>query len=568
MSKKHLFLILTTVLALLAGNGCTKEYRFHLSDNPGYVENPVLSVRALDGDHWVDGEMDLENRSVTFKFRKLASLESVVLDVILDDEWAEMTSPKTTRFEANLKSGGKFTVNDGVDNIVYTVDASLFRHITGATAAFSGETIDLNSQGNFLIGSFPNAFVQSDLEDVDISLELDEDAELVTELGELEDIDFSAGAGFNVVVKDKVTGQNKTYIVYINPSDVVNLGSSWSEVTKAWQNSDNIAFGNMRMYTNEKLYGYNGNIGYLFTIPAGRVEMKVMEKNDAGTAVMNMSAAVRANRDYTLFLSLQGPGVWHTDGSTSNSGYTYYSPLAWGPNKAGLTTVLRNDGFGGSDKSYAPAMGLDEGKVSMERAGTKDGSLYSYADVTGAGESLWAPESAFGGYFMIVKDGNSLINGDDLQSYSSYTGAERKQGTDLTTFWSPSWSACVPIMNHDMLRTGRIGVGCTEKGDLVILVVEKFVNTHNQGQLSDSGHNGGASDTRGLTLFELADTMKGMGCSDVMTVEDFNWSYLLLQDGSERGKDIFWTNNRYNFGGNAPKDESAESKNLVIVCFK
>ena len=64
----------------------------------------------------------------------------------------------------------------------------------------------------------------------------------------------------------------------------------------------------------------------------------------------------------------------------------------------------------------------------------------------------------------------------------------------------------MPIISHDMLRTGRIAVGCTAKGDLVILAVEKFVNTHNQGQNVDSGHNGGSGDN---TLFEMFKALEG-----------------------------------------------------------
>ena len=106
----------------------------------------------------------------------------------------------------------------------------------------------------------------------------------------------------------------------------------------------------------------------------------------------------------------------------------------------------------------------------------------------------------------------------------------------------------------------------------MILTVEKFVNTHNQGQMSDKNHNGASSDLRGLTLYELAEVMVRMGCSDVMTVEDYNWSYLLLQDGTDRGKDVFWTNNRWwidtsnaNYGNR--KDESAEHTDMIITCF-
>ncbi|MGN0189837.1 MAG: hypothetical protein ACI395_10005 [Candidatus Cryptobacteroides sp.] len=565
---KQLSLILTAVLLICIGTGCTeKEYRFRIADDPGYVSEPVLSVRALDGNRWVDGTLDPQTKTVSFKFRLVSSLENVVLDVVLNDEWARMTSPLTTKFEANLKNGFRFTVNDGVDDVAYTVSASIFQHITKVNATYAGATIEMSLQDDAFAGSFPNAFLQSDLTGVDIDLELDEDAELVSDPSILENVDFSTGAGLRIVVNDKAVDKQKTYYVYANPSDVVKLGSSWTEVTKTWQ-AKNIDFGNMRMYTCNSLCGYSGNVGYLFTVPAGRVNLKVVEKNDVGEANARMSPAVRNNRDWTLFLCFQGPGVWHIDGSEATSGFTYYSPLAYGPNKNGVTTVMRNDGFGGSNKTYAPALGLEAGKAIMYPSGTAEGKLYRYDDAKGTNPAEWTPECAFGGYFQIVKDGNNLISEEGEWYYNTYNLDWRRYGETLTTYWSPDWGKAVPIVTHDMLRTGRIGVGCTSSGDLVILAVEKFVNTHNQGQASDSGHNGASGDTRGVTLYELAKVMSEMGCSDVMTVEDYNWSYLLLQDGSERGKDVFWTNNRFNFAGNEMKAESSENVNMIIACFK
>lgn len=571
---KNNFSLAITTLLFVVGVSCTeKEYRFQLADDPGYVEEPVVAVRALDGDRWIEGNLDKETRTVTFKFHTVASLEDIALDVQLAEDWAQMTSPKTSRFEANLKNGYKFTVNDGVDDISYVINASMFQHIRTVEASFAGEKISLTLSEDSFSGSFASVFLQSDLNGVDIELELDEDAELLTAAEELKGVDFSDGSALKLVVNDKAVGKSKSYYVYVNPSDVVNLGSSWTEVTKTWQNRYNIQFGNMRMYTCSNIAGFSGNIGYLFTIPAERVQMKVMEKNDLGVDLVKMSPAVRNNRDWTLFLCLQGPGVWHIDGSTATSNFTYYSPLAYGPDKSNNTRVLRNDGFGGSNKAYAPAMALQDGKVSISPAGTADGALYRYADAKGNGQTAWTPDCAFGGYFQIVKNGNSMISGEGDKFYNIYNSEWRFFGENLTTFWSPNWGAAAPIVEHDKLRTGRIAVGCTAKGDLVILSVEKFVNTHNQGQNVDLGHNGGSGDTRGVTLYELANAMSAMGCDAAMTVEDYNWSYLLLQDGSERGKDVFWTNNRWVIDTNNAtfgnmKAESAENGNLIVVSFK
>lgn len=572
--KKKLSLTLAALSLFIMGTGCAEdEYRFRLSDDPGYVTDPVVSVRALDGDRWIQGNLDNAARTVHFDFHVASTLENVVLDVELDKNWAGMTSPTSTRFEANLKNGYKFTVNDGVDDVSYTVTGEIYQLIKSVKATLGSETVDCSLIDNSFSGTFSTAFLLSDLVGIDIELELGEGTDLVSDPSILKDVDFSSGEGLKVVLKDKSVGKDRIYLIYANPSNVVNLGSDWTESTKTWQNNYNIEFGNMRMYISESLFGYNGNVGYLFTVPAGRVEMKVLEKNDVGAAVSKMSPAVRNNRGYTLFYGIQGPGIFHTDGSTSTSGFTYYSPLAYGPDKNNVTKVLRNDGFGGSQKVYAPALGIQDNKVSMHPAGAVDGKLYMYQDAKGNGAMEWTPEAATGGYFQIVKDGSNLISAEGDRYYSTYNTDWRLLGENMTVFTLPDWGKSCPIIEHDQLRTGRIGIGCTAKGDLVILTVEKFVNTHNQGQMSDKNHNGASSDLRGLTLYELAEVMVRMGCSDVMTVEDYNWSYLLLQDGTDRGKDVFWTNNRWwidtsnaNYGNR--KDESAEHTDMIITCFR
>ena len=87
------FSLAITALLLIVGVGCMeKEYRFKLADDPGYVDEPVVAVRALDGDRWIEGDLDKETRTVNFKFHTVASLENVVLDVKLAKNWAQMTS--------------------------------------------------------------------------------------------------------------------------------------------------------------------------------------------------------------------------------------------------------------------------------------------------------------------------------------------------------------------------------------------------------------------------------------------------------------------------------------------
>lgn len=357
-----------------------------------------------------------------------------------------------------------------------------------------------------------------------------------------------------------------------NPDpDPVDPWASWTDITASYAAANNINFGsNITMYKTEQLNGFAGNVGYIFKVPAGQLDMKVAEKwNVLGNNQRKISQTVNALKDYVLFLPIQGPAVWDINGGST---WKYYSPLAYGPNSKGETVVLRaNDGFDGSNKAYAPALGVKNGKAYIKPAGNHDGKIYSYSDIQGNGEAQWDVEAAANGMFLIVKDGQSLIAGADDASLNAYNQAWRKY-PNMTQNLSYTWSS-QPMLQYDKLRNGRVIVGCTAAGDLIILVAEKFVNTHNQGQNcvgftpNDNGHNGVGSDTRGLTMYESAKVMAELGCSDAMTMEDLNWSYIVLQDGSERGKDLFWVNCRWKTDGTM-KPAADEYDNLVTICIK
>lgn len=550
---------------------CTEKMIFQLADDPGYVTDPVVAVRALDGDRWIQGQVDNDTHTVAFEFHTAASLEKIVLDVELNKKWAEMVSPKQAKFTANVKSDYKFTVNNGVDDINYTVKSSMYKQIVQVKATLGSDVVTLSAVENSFTGSFPSAFLASEITNVDLEVSLNEEVELVTAPDKLKGLDFSNGEGVEITVLDQSVNRKKSFMVYANPSDVADIDGTWTEVTRDWSSEFGISFGKVRMYRTEQLNGASGNVGYLFTVPAGYVEMKAGEKNAMDLAKSNISAVVRKFSDYVLFIPQQGPAIWHTDGSTATSGYEYYSPLAYGPDAKGAVKVLRNDGFGGSKKTYAPALGIKDGRLEMKPAGAVDGTLYCYEDAKGNGQSVWDVEQALGGQFQIVKDGVALVTGESDRMLQTYN-QDWRVFPNMTVNTTPAWKPEV-ITTHDRLRTGRISIGCTADGALIILAAEKFVNTHNQGQHTDNGKNGDGKDTRGLTLYELSQMMTRLGCSDAMTVEDYHWSYVVLQDGSDRGKDLFWTNSRWFITTTDPnyktmKPESNEDSNLVVLCIK
>lgn len=52
------------------------------------MKDPVVGIRALDGDRWIEGSVDQENRTVSFEFHTAASLDNVLCDIELNKDWA------------------------------------------------------------------------------------------------------------------------------------------------------------------------------------------------------------------------------------------------------------------------------------------------------------------------------------------------------------------------------------------------------------------------------------------------------------------------------------------------
>ena len=181
------FVILSSLL-LFGAVSCEEKMIFSVSYDPGYVNDPVVGIRALDGDRWIDGDINQEERTIEFQFHTAASLDNVVCDVKLNKDWARMVSPTQTRIAANLRMDYKITVNDGVDDIAYTISASMYDQVKEVKAKLGDETIDLSLVDNTYSGSFSTAFLASEVKGVDIDLVLNKDVELVTDPNALKNI--------------------------------------------------------------------------------------------------------------------------------------------------------------------------------------------------------------------------------------------------------------------------------------------------------------------------------------------------------------------------------------------
>ena len=571
-------LLITTFFITFLTVSCQEKMIFSISEDPGYTDSPIAVIKALDGDRWIEGTVDDQNRTITFEFHVLDDFSKVPLKVELNGKWPEMVTPETPEFEANLETQFKISVNDGVDVVSYDVIAPKYEFVKSVKLVKGEEEVECTLNYLAAKGKFGNLYLYSDLKDVKVEVELGDSAVFVTDPKSLEAVDFTkAGRSLNIKIKDVVSGHYKTLVVDAAPADVVTLDESWTDVTAEYKKKHALSTlsSSIRIYKTSSLNYSEGNIGYLMTIPAGKVNMQVLEKARLGSNdAAKISAAVRANPDWSIFFYMNGPGVWHIDGSSASEGFTYYSPLVYSAGE-----VLRQEGWGGQPDNimYAPALAVKDGKAMIAPARTDKAAnrLYRYSDASGNGEQDWSDvDCAVGGYFMIVNAGDNLITGrgDVLIQYShlwrTFPGYSEDGTCLLTNFTTPSWSTSLPVTDHDALRIGRHAVGVTAKGDLVLFTVEKYLNTHNQGQGKYNKMNGATSDPYGLTLSELSFIMSEMGCSEVMTLEDYNWCSFVLQDGGSRGHDLFMVNRRYNFTTGEMRPESDEFVNLAIACFK
>lgn len=575
MNLKKLIPCAFLALSLLVS--CGKERpEVRLGELTGYASHPFASIKAFDVSgsegRWVEGVVDDQDRTVDFRFHSLTDFRNVLVKVVMEENWASMVYPDTLVFRANLTDTYKITVNDGVDNIIYALSGREYPLIDNIQVTFStGETVACALDGlkGFVRSESP---LWSSLRNVRVGVKFSDNASLVSSSSPLNSVDFSEGGKLTIVCRDEINGKQRSYEISSLPADVAKLSPDWTDVTKLSPWKTATLSDGARLYKTTKLFGYNGNVGYLYTLPAGKVQMKVLDKwaHQGGTGKSKISQVVRANRDWSLFLAAQGPQAWKL---AREGAATYYSPLAYGPNGSGVVGALREEGFGGTrDKGmYAPAIALAGGKVSIRPSATKaDKKLYSYTGFSGAGEALWSGvECAIGGMFQLVKDGSPLVASEGDSDYADYNEFCRHYKT-MYQYLDYHW-AYSPVTDWDKLRTGRVYIGCTAQGDLLVLAVEKFVNTHNQGQASDAGADGvDDTDRRGLNFYEAGKVLSDLGCSDAMMIEDLHWTFLVFQDGSDRGLDAFMTNSRYDFqtAGYPMKAESKEEDNLAIVCFK
>ena len=311
MKKLH-FLLSTFLVFIFTSCGEDELKGVVLSEDPGYVKEPLVAIQAEDGTgNWINGLIDQNSRVIALDFRILDDQSAVNVKLKLADEWAKPIDPLTTDAVLDLSSGiTRIKVNDGADDIEYTIFSTSTQLLRGITATCNTEQVS----ANFINGIaslrfkqntvFANVVLMPTLADnaeiisTDPSSQKDENGNLIVDLN----------STLTITVKDNTNNMTKKYqLSAVN--GIIDAGVNWKNITadlKSQHSSIRIP-DFMIVYENKNLHGRSGNTGWLITIPAGKINMKVswdMNKDNVTwaepTAQHRTTAIMNNNMDLSL----------------------------------------------------------------------------------------------------------------------------------------------------------------------------------------------------------------------------------------------------------------------------
>lgn len=544
------------------------------SEDPGYAEQALVSIEALDGDKWVKGDINQDELSVTFVFHTLDAVNAVKCRVEVDPEWGQLVSPESTssEFTLDLTSGSSITVNDGFDDLKYRVSGSVYPLIKSVTASASNFTSDGSVGGGAIIFNFREINRFELLADATVKFELNEQAELLDP--DKTEIPLNLNQRrYEVSVKDKVSGTVRKYTMYAKIAVPFNMeAGNWSECTSEWIAAKGLVNAeNVTIWRTDKLNEVDGRIGYAQIIPAGAIKAKLLAKGECNPSTdSRISQALHNNPDYSIYIPFQSPGVWTWDGASNKA---YFSPIVYKDGKSWRTSGFNADA---SRKLCPPAITVKDGKAEIRYAQDfNDGKIYSYDNFTksptAASGTEWDVPFAVSGNFMILYNGVNLIGEESQTAYDAYC-RNFLAGPNMYNDVNRSWTL-KPMSEYVGYKAGRVAIGTTENGDIVVLQVAMLMNHHNDDQKEQKGQH----DKFGSTMYETARELQQMGCNNAMLLDDNFWSVVLMQDNGRfsipssapglnlYGVDFFQHQIRFHLDNDKVQ---AELDNLAILMLK
>ncbi|MDD4799608.1 MAG: hypothetical protein PHD28_01095, partial [Proteiniphilum sp.] len=479
---KNSYFLLSLFLVLMFISCKDDEVKVSLSDDPGYVVNPLVAIQAEDGSgNWIDGIIDQENRTIQFNFRILEDQSEVQVKLGLDEEWARPIDPNKTNALLDLSSGiSRIKVNDGADDVEYTIFSNHVELLQRVDAICHTEQVT----SDFVNGAAYLRFKQnSDFSSVILTPVLSDQVEIVSTTpsgskDESGNLIVDLTAPLTITVKDNITDMTKEYqLSAVN--GMINVGDNWKNVTAALksQHAGMVIPDFMQIYENNNLHGRSGNKGWLITIPAGKIDMKVswdmsVDKGgwDMPGAAHRTTAVMNANTDYALFMPGLSGQLWSP---------TFYC-LAWND-----TQLLSAPHIG-----YNPATAIKhcpgtlgittDGKAEISHAEVFDNVLYKFsnggADKQMADGTPWIPQTAISGYSYPLQGGAVMIGAENKTSYQTFATNEGRhtprRNADLSGHINGSnpWISDRSVSVVDGVPMSRRAVGVTPDGDLVIFV--------------------------------------------------------------------------------------------------
>jgi len=554
--------ILTAVVLFSGALSCSeKEIQISTTGNKGYTEKPIHSFKAMDANgEWIDAEIDDNDRNINFRFRAHTSLEEVncVLDV--DPEWGSLIFPESREFVLNLNAAQVITVNDGVDDIRYRVTGEIQEPLRKVSLTAAGETVEVSSISSRIVARFDATRSRSALEHVKVALTMEKDLVLLSPEN-LDDVDLN-GKDVSIHLYDKKTRHEKVYTLSAFPGAAIATGpGNWEDVSVSWSAAHSVALpDHISIYKTTSLHGSAGRTGWAIVVDGGKVGGKLLAKADVEAGRSKVSLVLKDHPDYMVFIPYQGPGMWRTSANGEN---TYISPVVWRDG-----SFARSITFG-----TRPSLGIKDGKAEIRFAYNIGDVLYSFngpkEEPKAEDGTPWDADLAAGGCFMLVQNGENLLGGEDSRTLSTYRSLWVPY-PETHTFITPNWSNYQPLDTYLTQRGGRVAMGCTAEGSLVIFQTEMLVNTHAQYQWTSTADSGS-------TVNEVARELVQMGCTSAALWEENYWDIVLMQDGGAYnegnlyGAEFFHHQRRHylDASGHTPGSlYDSEYENLYVLMIK
>lgn len=574
---KNSYFLLSLFLVLMFISCKDDEVKVSLSDDPGYVVNPLVAIQAEDGSgNWIDGIIDQENRTIQFNFRILEDQSGVQVKLGLDEEWARPIDPNKTNALLDLSSGiSRIKVNDGADDVEYTIFSNHVELLQRVDAICHTEQVT----SDFVNGAAYLRFKQnSDFSSVILTPVLSDQVEIVSTTpsgskDESGNLIVDLTAPLTITVKDNITDMTKEYqLSAVN--GMINVGDNWKNVTAALksQHAGMVIPDFMQIYENNNLHGRSGNKGWLITIPAGKIDMKVswdmsVDKGgwDMPGAAHRTTAIMNANTDYALFMPGLSGQLWSP---------TFYC-LAW--NDAQLLSAPHIGYNPATAIKHCPGtLGITtDGKAEISHAEVFDNVLYKFsnggADKQMADGTPWVPQTAISGYSYPLQGGSVMIGAENKTSYQTFATNEGRhtprRNADLSGHINGSnpWISDRSVSVVDGVPMSRRAVGVTPDGDLVIFVSNRFSNTYNMVKNNKVNWN---TPSDGSSLREVAVALQEVGCTDAIVFGESYFAPVVIRD-SERGVPFGKTAGRYDWEltGNV-KNPDQEATTQSWMMFK